>query len=130
SVGTWLLWSSLTTPDAGTPVQAVAAPADATAPETHQAGTAASSAAPGMSSLAQVLHAAPRADTPDAAWSRLFGLWQLPYEPGAQAACLQALHQGLECLELQGDLTDLRRFNRPALLALQDDQGGMHEAVI
>ena len=131
SMGTWFAWSTLRAPGADAPVQAM--PASATlAGAQPDGGPSGTTGAPAIAppSLSQVLQQAAPPAAPDDAWAQLFELWHLPYEPGGQAACLQALHQGLECLELHGDLAELRRFNRPAILALQDDNQGVHEVVI
>jgi general secretion pathway protein A len=66
----------------------------------------------------------------DGAWSRLFGLWGAHYAAGSEAACSQALRQGLECLEESGGLDALQRYNRPAILSLEDESGTMHQAVL
>ena len=49
---------------------------------------------------------------------------------GAEDACAQALRQGLECLSQQGGTRMLRQFNRPAILALQDESGALHQVVL
>jgi general secretion pathway protein A len=42
----------------------------------------------------------------------------------------ERLRQGLECLNQTGGLANLRRFNRPAILPLEDDSGAIHQAVV
>jgi general secretion pathway protein A len=66
----------------------------------------------------------------DGAYSRLFSLWSARYVAGSEHACSQALRQGLECLNETGGLDLLRRFNRPALLSLEDDTGAIHQTIV
>jgi len=66
----------------------------------------------------------------DGAYSRLFALWSARYVAGSEDACSQALRQGLECLNETGGIDTLRRFNRPALLSLEDDSGAVHQAIV
>jgi general secretion pathway protein A len=80
--------------------------------------------------LAWLLQDAAAATGLDGAWSRLFGLWGAHYVAGSEAACSQALRQGLECLEETGGLEALRRYNRPAILSLEDGTGAMHQTVL
>ncbi|MEO8313748.1 MAG: AAA family ATPase [Pseudomonadota bacterium] len=86
-------------------------------------------AAPTPVDLESVLRASTAADI-DGAYTRLFGLWSAQYVPGAEDACLQALRQGLECLDLEGGIDNLRRFNRPAVLPLEDHTGAIHQVVV
>jgi general secretion pathway protein A len=67
--------------------------------------------------------ALPEALTEDAAFSALFGLWGVAYAPGEGNPCAQALVQGLACLRGDGGLDQVRRFDRPAVLALSDAHG-------
>ncbi|MEO6080973.1 MAG: AAA family ATPase [Steroidobacteraceae bacterium] len=66
----------------------------------------------------------------DGAYSRLFALWSAHYVAGSEDACSQALRQGLECLDEDGGIANLRRFNRPALLPLEDRSGAIHQIVV
>ncbi len=66
----------------------------------------------------------------DGAYARLFSRWHARYVAGSEDACSQALRQGLECVNESGDATALRRYNRPAILALQDDTGAVHQTVV
>jgi general secretion pathway protein A len=65
----------------------------------------------------------------DGAYGRLFALWSARYVAGSEDACSQALRQGLECLNETGGVESLRRYNRPALLALEDDTGAVHQTI-
>ncbi len=57
------------------------------------------------------------------AWQTLFTLWGMNTRPGDAAfSCRQAQEAGLLCYASRGSLADLRRFNRPAVLKLFDDQ--------
>jgi general secretion pathway protein A len=66
----------------------------------------------------------------DSAYRQLFALWSAPFVAGSEEACLQAANAGLECLHETGGLDALRRYNRPALLGLADDDGALHQAVV
>jgi general secretion pathway protein A len=72
-----------------------------------------------------------RAETvPDAAFGRLFQLWGLNYVAGSDDPCTQAVGQGLECLVQRGSFGQLRQFNRPAILLLNDEAGNSHQVVL
>jgi general secretion pathway protein A len=85
---------------------------------------------PAPPTLAQLLQQHAAATGIDGAWTRLFGLWNAQYTAGPEAACAQALRQGLECLEEFGGIESLRRFNRPAIVSIADASGAMHQAVL
>jgi len=54
----------------------------------------------------------------------LFELWGAEYKPGLSASpCQQAQTQSLACLSGKATFDDLRKFNRPAVLKLYDEQG-------
>lgn len=90
----------------------------------------ASIAAPPTESLAQLL-AAHRAETvPDEAFNKLFTIWGLHYTASSEDPCTQAMAQGLECLIQRGSFGQLRQFNRPALLMLNDESGSAHQVLL
>jgi general secretion pathway protein A len=64
------------------------------------------------------------------AFQALFALWGVSYDPATAAACDFAPSAGLHCLYQQGNLGNLRRFNRPALLKLYDRKDGEFFATI
>ncbi|MEO8309133.1 MAG: AAA family ATPase [Pseudomonadota bacterium] len=66
----------------------------------------------------------------DGAYTRLFALWSARYMPGSEDACSQALRQGLECLNGEGGVEVLKRFNRPAILSVSDANGTVHQVVV
>ena len=66
----------------------------------------------------------------DDAFMRLFGLWGAHYVPGNTDPCSQAAQQGLECLVQRGSFGQLRVYNRPAILLLNDDAGSKHQVVL
>jgi len=66
----------------------------------------------------------------DGAYTRLFSLWSARYVAGSEDACSQALRQGLECLNEEGGVEVLKRFNRPAILSVSDVNGTVHQVVI
>jgi general secretion pathway protein A len=67
---------------------------------------------------------------PDDAFTKLFGLWGLKYTAGQVDPCTQAMRQNLECLVQRGSFGQLRLFNRPAILLLNDDAGTPHQVVL
>ncbi len=66
----------------------------------------------------------------DSAFAKLFGLWRIKYVPATVDPCTQAVSQGLECLNQRGSFGQLRLYNRPAILMLNDDAGGSHQVVL
>jgi general secretion pathway protein A len=66
----------------------------------------------------------------DDAFQRLFGLWGAHYVAGNTDPCTQAAQQGLECLVQRGSFGQLRVYNRPAILMLNDDAGSKHQVVL
>ncbi|MCU0759738.1 MAG: AAA family ATPase [Steroidobacteraceae bacterium] len=67
---------------------------------------------------------------PDNAFNKLFALWNARYLVGRVDACTQATQQGLECYVQRGTFADLRLFNRPAILAVNDARGRSHQVVL
>jgi len=58
------------------------------------------------------------------AWVALFELWGASlWLDGELQPCEQAKREGLRCLVRKGNWTQLRAFNRPALMELVDDSG-------
>jgi general secretion pathway protein A len=124
----WLAWSLYSTPVAAPPV-AKLAPASASVPAPAPP-PAVVVAPPAITDLDTVLRSSTAVTDPDSAYAQLFGLWSAQYATGTEAACAQALRQGLECLELEGGIDNLRRFNRPAMLPLEDRSGSIHQVVV
>jgi general secretion pathway protein A len=89
-----------------------------------------SKSAPTGHELAELLakHAS-ETDT-DSAFTKLFGIWRIQYVPGTVDPCSQAANQGLECLNQRGSFGQLRLYNRPAILIINDDQGSSHQVVL
>ncbi|MEA2094466.1 MAG: hypothetical protein U9P11_07880, partial [Pseudomonadota bacterium] len=55
------------------------------------------------------------------AWSTLFAQWDIDLSPAASPDyCDFALAKGLRCLQENGDWSDLRSFDRPVILNLED----------
>jgi general secretion pathway protein A len=77
-----------------------------------------------------LLHQSAAVTDLDGAYARLFALWSARYVAGSEDACSQALRQGFECLNQSGGLEQLRKFNRPAILALEDVAGAIHQVVL
>jgi general secretion pathway protein A len=145
SVALWSAhpWSSNAQANPATPglsatVRDAGLASSATAPAaTHAPGATASpprATATGTISRAQPLsdlltQNARETDT-DSAFAKLFGLWGVKYVPGGTDPCTQASQQGLDCLSQRGSLAQLRLYNRPAILLLNDDGGSSHQVVL
>ncbi len=67
---------------------------------------------------------------PDNAFGRLFELWKVPYVAGQEDPCTQAVRHGLECVLQRGSFGQLRLYNRPVILMLNDDEGAPHQVVL
>jgi general secretion pathway protein A len=106
------------------------APASASAPPLTAKPPAVSKPALSGHELTELLakHAG-ETDT-DSAFSKLFGLWRIQYVPAGVDPCSQASSQGLECLNQRGSFGQLRLYNRPAILMLNDDAGASHQVVL
>jgi len=128
--GTWAVWKQRQPATPAQTAQAAIAPVEqpTTLPAAPEPAPVAPPATP--PTVAQLLQQDAGTATGDGAWSQLFGLWGAQFTPGAAPPCTQALHQSLECLEERGGLDALRRYNRPALLSLNDDDGVAHQAVL
>jgi general secretion pathway protein A len=106
---------------------AVLASASAAAASTAQSPSAAAPAAP---TLAALLHAHAAETDPDGAFNKLFALWGVHYVAGSTDPCTQAAQQGLECFIQRGSFAQLRLYNRPAILMLNDEAGMPHQVVL
>jgi general secretion pathway protein A len=115
------------------PAVAAATTAPTTAAPSPAAPAAAPVAAvqkPALPDFATLLRSSAAVTDLDGAYGRLFALWSARYVAGSEDACSQALRQGLECLNETGGAQNLRRYNRPALLALEDDTGAVHQTIV
>jgi general secretion pathway protein A len=66
----------------------------------------------------------------DSAFARLFGLWGAKYQPNGVDPCTQATQQHLECIDERGSFGQLRLYNHPAILMLNDGSGTSHQVVL
>ncbi len=105
-----------------------AATAVTAAAATSTPATAASTAT--TPSLAALLERYKAETDPDNAFTQLFRLWKASYVAGEVDPCTQAQQQGLQCLMQRGSFGQLRHYNRPAILMLNDDKGGAHQVVM
>jgi general secretion pathway protein A len=80
--------------------------------------------------LEQILRDNPAQTTTQAAFANLFAIWNVDYQPGNVRACEQARQNMLSCLFQRGSLTQIERLDRPVILTLQDDDGGVHQVVL
>ena len=62
--------------------------------------------------------------------AQLLKLWGATPSADGADACSAATRQGLECVSLRSTLAQLRELNRPAVLALSDDNRRMHQVVL
>ena len=63
-------------------------------------------------------------DSKATAFQQLFKAWNQPYDKtGLTTACEQAAELSLSCLHKQGNINSLKSHNRPAILALINEQG-------
>ena len=105
------------------PAAALATAAAATPP-------IAATRAPPAPTLAQLLKAHPAETDTDSAFGKLFALWGAKYQPDGTDPCTQATKQHLECLSERGSFGQLRLYNHPAILMLNDGGGGSHQVVL
>jgi general secretion pathway protein A len=66
----------------------------------------------------------------DAAFARLFAIWQAPFDAHAGRPCEQAAAAGLVCFAGNGSFAQLRLLNRPAILSLVTGDGIEHQVVL
>ncbi len=72
-----------------------------------------------------------RLRTNSLAYQELFSRWALDYQPELDGSpCFFAQTRGLACLHAQGNMQQLRSFNRPVVLELKDDQGQAYYATL
>jgi general secretion pathway protein A len=91
---------------------------------------AASAPPPPGASLQSLLTLHNNATGADDAFTQLFTLWGAHYVTGNTDPCAQAAQQGMECLVQRGSFGQLRMYNRPAILMLNDDAGAKHQVVL
>jgi general secretion pathway protein A len=124
--GTSALWNlrpgALHTAIAAAPHSAAALPA-AVAATPHPATAPAPT-------LAQLLAQHNSETDTDSAFARLFGLWGAKYLPNGIDPCTQATQQHLECIDERGSFGQLRLYNHPAILMLNDGSGTSHQVVL
>ncbi len=112
----------------------VAPPIAATVPQAKPAAVTPAATEPAPATpepdLATILHNSASATDLDGAYTRLFALWSAHYVAGSEDACSQARSQNLECLNEEGGIASLRRFNRPAILPLEDHTGAVHQVIV
>jgi general secretion pathway protein A len=66
----------------------------------------------------------------DSAFGKLFGLWGAKYQPNGTDPCTQASVAGLACITERGSFGQLRLYNHPAILLLNDGAGASHQVVL
>jgi len=113
------------------PVASTAATPASAPPSAHStAPTPIARPPPPSASLAALLSAhAGQTDT-DTAFTTLFALWGAKYQQSTVDPCTQASQQGLQCVSERGSFGQLRLYNRPAILLLNDASGASHQVVL
>jgi general secretion pathway protein A len=86
--------------------------------------------APAAPTLAQLLTAHAAETDTDSAFGKLFTLWGARYQADGSDPCTQALRVHLECLAERGSFGQLRLYNHPAILMLNDAGGASHQVVL
>ena len=66
----------------------------------------------------------------DSAFGKLFGLWGAKYQTNGTDPCTQAAAVGLACITERGSFGQLRLYNHPAILMLNDGAGASHQVVL
>ncbi|HYM26646.1 MAG TPA: AAA family ATPase [Steroidobacteraceae bacterium] len=126
--GVWNYWSQA---HASASLARRAPDPPAAAPSAAAPGAApAKPAAPPAPRLADLLAQHPAETDTDSAFSKLFGLWGAKYQPSGTDPCTQAGQQGLECVTERGSFGQLRLYNHPAILLLNDPGGASHQVVL
>ena len=87
-------------------------------------------ASPGQARLVGLLRAHATETDTDSAFGKLFGLWNVKYQPNGTDPCTQAASQGLACVAERGSFGQLRLYNHPAILLLNDGLGTSHQVVL
>lgn len=102
-------------------------------PAASSAGTGAAAApangTPAAPALSTLLSDNAADTTSTAAFRRLLSLWGSALTAD-KSPCAQAARAGLACLSDRGSWGQLRALNRPAILALNDDHGGIARVVL
>jgi general secretion pathway protein A len=81
--------------------------------------------------LAELLQDPDCDSSSEAAFRVLFQRWGLHYpQAGSGTPCDLAANEGLHCLQQQGTWNSLRRYDRPAIVELQDPSGQWHHLLI
>jgi general secretion pathway protein A len=83
-----------------------------------------------QATLAQLLVQHNSETDTDSAFAKLFGLWGAKYQPNSVDPCTQATQQHLECIDERGSFGQLRLYNHPAILMLDDSSGTSHQVVL
>jgi general secretion pathway protein A len=129
-------WSGQRHTDSSARTASAATPAPTVTGGSAPAGNAVSSATAATPQPASAQHLAQllsqhagETDT-DSAFGRLFGLWRAKYQPNGTDPCTQALQQGLACVAERGSFGQLRLYNHPAILLLNDGSGASHQVVL
>ncbi len=131
----WPQWSRLFSPAVSTDVAVAPVEAPASSPATAPVATAETNAAANPPDPVAKLEASlespeTKTDT-DSAMQKLFERWGLDYTALTGATgCERALNAGLHCVYQTGTWNNLRQYNRPAVIELQDSSGRKHHVLV
>jgi general secretion pathway protein A len=128
-LGTTALWNFRPSPLHMAAAAAAASRSSGAALPAALASTA-HAATPPAPPLAQLLTQHNSETDTDSAFARLFGLWGAKYQPNGVDPCTQATQQHLECIDERGSFGQLRLYNHPAILMLEDGNGTSHQVVL
>lgn len=84
----------------------------------------------GTIDLEQLIRLNPDKTSTREAFTSLFKLWDTQFAPDAKLACEFAQQHQLYCLFQKGSLAQLQKLDRPVIMTLQDNDGGLHQIVL
>jgi general secretion pathway protein A len=124
------LWRAHAAPAAARRAAAATAATDPVAAGPVNTAATQHPAAPPAPQLAQWLTKFAAETDTDSAFRKLFGLWGAKYQPSTTDPCTQAAQQGLACVAERGSFGQLRLYNHPVILLLNDGTGASHQVVL
>jgi len=107
-----------------------AAPETPSVTETIAPPAAAVDEQPAVNALEAAIRENPQLTDTKTAFSSLFRLWGAEFDTGQKRACEYAQQFQLYCLFQKGSLAQVLRLDRPVILTLRDNEGGLHQVVL
>ncbi|MBS0611626.1 MAG: AAA family ATPase [Proteobacteria bacterium] len=114
---------------AAVPASSTTSPTSAVSPTPASSSAGVISRGPPVASMTQLLSENAAETAAPAAYRRLLALWGKVLTSDKNP-CAQAAADGLACLSDRGSWGQLRALNRPAILELSDDHGGIARVVL